>query len=86
MASTAIVTIAVDYGRKELLLGDFDDGATLVKAATAAYTVRKLGRVTVRTLRHDRANQEIMRAAGRSAALGVTSFWIRHGELSNFSL
>jgi hypothetical protein len=75
--------MAADYGRKGLLLSDFDYGATLVEAAAAANTVRKLGRVAVRTLRHDRANQKVMRAAGRSAALGVTSFWIRHGELSN---
>jgi hypothetical protein len=78
--------MAVDYGREKLLLGDFDYGTTLVEAAAAANTVRKLGRVAVRTLRHDRANQKIMGAAAGSAALGVTSFWIRHGELSRFSL
>ncbi len=41
----------------------------------------QLHSVAVRALRVDRANQKVMRTAGGGAALGVTTFGIRHGEV-----
>jgi hypothetical protein len=65
--------------QKGLLLSDFDYGAAFIEATGTAHTVRELESVAIGALRQNRANQEVMRATGGGAALGVTSFGIRHG-------
>src|SRR5579862_2553706 len=77
MASTAMVVIG---SRSSLLFGDLDYFPALVFSAMRAYAVRDLGLVAARTLRQNRSAERIVRAARRSAAFGMTSFWIRHGS------
>ena len=61
-----------------LLFGDFDDFTALVLAALRAGAVRQLRLVAVRALGDAGQAQVIVRAAGRGAPLGVSTFRIRH--------
>ena len=80
IASTAIVSIdgcGLRY-RTWLLFGDFDDFAALVLAALRAGAMRQFRLVAVRALRRSGQAQVIVRAAGRGAPLGMSTFRIRH--------
>ena len=76
--------------RAHLFGGDFHHFAAdllvfragIVIAALAAYAMWKLALVALRTFSLRLGLQEIVSATAAAAALGMTSFWIRHGFLS----
>jgi hypothetical protein len=62
----------------ELLFSDFDDFAAFIFSAVRANAMGQFGLVAIGALGQNGPAQRVVRAAGGGAALGVTSFWIRH--------
>src|SRR5687767_7384654 len=62
-------------------LFDFHHFAAFVMAAFSAGSMRELALVAIRAFRKRGAREVVVCAAGSGAALGMASFWIRHGSL-----
>jgi hypothetical protein len=59
---------------------DVENFASLIVPALGAGVVGHLFLVTVGALRKGMAFESVVGAPGRSALLGVSPFWIRHGS------
>jgi hypothetical protein len=58
----------------------FQNVTALVSAALGASVMGQLALMAVGTLRRAGGGEKVMGAAAGAAALGVASFWIRHGS------
>jgi hypothetical protein len=68
--------------RRTLLLVDGTDLSPPVVSAVRTYAVRRLRFVTLRARARAGRSERVVRPALPAAALGVTSFWIRHRACS----